>query len=90
MLLVGSGRKRNPPVARMRMLAWVCVCAAVVAAMSGCGGRGDHEAPIGNYSVPINVTSPGAASQTITLQWWFRYLGFSRVDGIGSCEENRS
>ena len=66
-LLVGGGRKRNTPVGRMRMLAWVCICAAVVAAMSGCGGRGDHEAPIGNYSVPINLTSTGAASQTITL-----------------------
>jgi hypothetical protein len=66
-LLVGGGRKRNPPVARMRMLARVCVCLAVIAAMSGCGGRGDHEAPIGNYTVPINVTSPGVASQTITM-----------------------
>jgi hypothetical protein len=66
-LLVGGGRKRKTPVARMRMLARVCVCLAVIAAMSGCGGRGDHEAPIGNYTVPINVTSPGAASQMITI-----------------------
>jgi hypothetical protein len=66
-LLVGGGRKRKTPVARMWMLAGVCFCVAAVAAMSGCGGRGDHEAPIGNYSVPINLTSQGAASQTITI-----------------------
>ena len=66
-LLVGRDRKRNLPATRMRMLALVCICATVIAAMNGCGGRGDHEAPIGNYTVPINVTSMGAASQTITL-----------------------
>jgi hypothetical protein len=34
--------------------------------MSGCG-RGDHDAPLGNYSVPVTVSSPGVASQTVTV-----------------------
>ncbi len=65
-LLAGGRRKRrNRWIARIGMLAMLCIGFAV--AMSGCGGRGDHQAPDGNYSVPINVTSPGAASQTVTV-----------------------
>ena len=65
-LLAGGRRKRrNRWIARIGMLAMLCIGFAV--AMSGCGGRGDHQAPDGNYSVPINLTSPGAASQTVTV-----------------------
>jgi hypothetical protein len=51
---------------RIWMLALLCICFAGVAEMSGCG-RGDHEAPDGTYSIPINITSPGAASQTLKV-----------------------
>jgi subtilase family serine protease len=51
---------------RKRKLALFCVCFACIAAMSGCG-RGDHDAPLGNYSVPVTVSSPGVASQTVTV-----------------------
>jgi hypothetical protein len=51
---------------RKRKLALFCVCFAFIAAMSGCG-RGDHDAPLGNYSVPVTVSSPGVASQTVTV-----------------------
>jgi hypothetical protein len=51
---------------RKRRLTLFCVCFAFIAAMSGCG-RGDHDAPLGNYSVPVVVSSPGVASQTVTV-----------------------
>jgi subtilase family serine protease len=51
---------------RKRKMALFCVCFAFIAAMSGCG-RGDHDAPLGNYSVPVTVSSPGVASQTVTV-----------------------
>ena len=52
---------------RKRRLALFCVCFAFIAAMGGCGGRGDHDAPLGNYSVPVVVSSQGAASQTVNV-----------------------
>jgi len=66
-LLAGGRRKRcTTPLKRIWMLALLCICFAGVAEMSGCG-RGDHEAPDGTYSIPINITSPGAASQTLKV-----------------------
>lgn len=62
-LLAGSRRKRW--IARVGKVAMLCI--GFAAAMNGCGGRGDHQAPDGNYSVPVNLTSPGAASQTVTV-----------------------
>jgi hypothetical protein len=52
---------------RKRRLALFCVCFAFIAALGGCGGRGDHDAPLGNYSVPVVVSSQGAASQTVNV-----------------------
>ena len=34
--------------------------------LSGCG-NGDHQAPDGNYTIPVNLTSTSAASQTINV-----------------------
>jgi hypothetical protein len=61
--LLAGGKRRNT---RIRMLAMLCLCFAGAAAMSGCG-HGDHQAPDGNYSVPVNLTAQGAASQTVTV-----------------------
>jgi hypothetical protein len=58
-LLLAAGPRR-----RARILFFACFVS--IAAMSGCG-RGDHQAPLGNYSVPITVSSTAAASQTVTL-----------------------
>ncbi len=58
--LVAGGRRKR----RNRMLAVLCI--GFAATMSGCG-RGDHQAPDGYYTVPINLTSPGAASQAVTV-----------------------
>jgi hypothetical protein len=66
LLIGGCRRRRNPRRAHIRTLAMFCLCCAGLAAMSGCG-RGDHEAPIGNYSIAVNFTSPAAASQTVTV-----------------------
>ena len=52
---------------RKRRLALFCVCFAFIAALGGCGGRGDHDAPLGNLSVPVVVSSQGAASQTANV-----------------------
>jgi hypothetical protein len=34
--------------------------------LSGCG-NGGHQAPAGNYTIPVNLTSASAASQTINV-----------------------
>jgi hypothetical protein len=47
------------------MIPLLCICIAGAAAMSGCGGN--HDAPAGTYSIPINITSTGAVSQTLNL-----------------------
>jgi Pro-kumamolisin, activation domain/Bacterial Ig-like domain (group 3)/Putative Ig domain len=52
--------------ARTWMLALLCLGLAGFAALNGCG-RGDHQAPDGYYSVPINVMSSGVATQTINI-----------------------
>jgi hypothetical protein len=52
---------------RKRGLTFFCAWFACIVAISGCGGRGDHDAPLGNYSVPVVVSSPGVASQTVTV-----------------------
>jgi hypothetical protein len=51
---------------RKQALKLFCLCLACIAAMGGCG-RGDHDAPLGNYTVPVIVSSPGVASQTVTV-----------------------
>jgi hypothetical protein len=66
-LLAGGRRKRcATPLKRIWMLGLLCICFAGVAEMSGCG-RGDHEAPDGTYSIPVNLTSPGAATQSLNV-----------------------
>jgi subtilase family serine protease len=66
-LLVSRRRKRrNATLSRIRMLALLCIGFAGVSAIGGCG-RSAHEAPDGSYTVPINLTSPGAASQSINV-----------------------
>src|ERR1700722_6341681 len=57
--LLAFGRRRTK-------LALICVCFAFIAALGGCG-RGDHDAPLGNYSVPVTVSASGVASQTVTV-----------------------
>jgi trimeric autotransporter adhesin len=56
---------------RSRWIRRISFCGAVgfglLVAINGCGGRGDHQAPDGVYSVPINLTASGAASQTVTV-----------------------
>jgi hypothetical protein len=52
---------------RKRRLAFFCICFAFIAAIGGCGGRGDHDAPLGDYNIPVVVSSPGAASQTVNV-----------------------
>ena len=52
---------------RKRRLAFFCICFACIAVMGGCGGRGDHDAPLGNYTVPVSVSSPGAPTQTVNV-----------------------
>jgi subtilase family serine protease len=65
--LVSRRRKRhNRTLSRIWMLTLLCIAFAGVAAMSGCG-RSAHEAPDGSYTVPISLTSPGVASQTINV-----------------------
>jgi hypothetical protein len=48
------------------MILLLCICFAGAAAMSGCG-HGNHDAPAGTYIIPINLTSPGAASQSLNV-----------------------
>jgi hypothetical protein len=56
---------------RRRWIPRVSLCLAagfgLLVAVNGCGGRGDHQAPDGVYSVPVNLTASGAASQTVTV-----------------------
>jgi subtilase family serine protease len=53
-------------VGRRKRVVAFGVCCVGFAVMSGCG-RGDHQAPLGSYSVPVIVSSQGAASQTVTV-----------------------
>jgi Pro-kumamolisin, activation domain/Bacterial Ig-like domain (group 3)/Putative Ig domain len=55
-LLVGGRRKR--------MVVFGC-CLLGLSLVNGCG-RGDHQAPLGNYSVPVIVSS-GSISQTVSV-----------------------
>jgi hypothetical protein len=48
------------------MLALVIICSGGAAWLSGCG-NGDHQAPAGNYTIPVNLTSTSAASQAINI-----------------------
>jgi hypothetical protein len=57
--LLAFGRRRSKP-------ALLCVCFAFIVGLAGCG-RGDHDAPLGNYSVPVTVSASGVASQTVTV-----------------------
>jgi subtilase family serine protease len=65
-LLVSRRKRRSAPLARIWMLGLLCFGFAGFTAMSGCG-RGDHEAPVGSYTVPVNLTAPGATSQTVSV-----------------------
>jgi Bacterial Ig-like domain (group 3) len=69
-LLAGRRRRgRKPANARIWMLALLfiwSIWSGGVAFMSGCGD-GDHQAPAGNYTIPVNLTSTSAASQTINV-----------------------
>jgi trimeric autotransporter adhesin len=59
-LLAGPRRRRT------WMLALVIICSGGAAWLSGCG-NGDHQAPAGNYTIPVNLTSTSAASQAINI-----------------------
>jgi hypothetical protein len=67
LLFFGRRKRRNAPLARIWMLALLCIGLVGTAAMSGCGGRSDQEAPDGSYSIPVNFASPGVASQTVNV-----------------------
>lgn len=63
--LVVIGRRRSGPwAARASMVMLLGILLA--AATNGCG-RGDHQAPDGNYTVPVNLTASGAASQSVSV-----------------------
>jgi hypothetical protein len=62
-LLAGRRRRgRKPAKARI----WMVVLFIWSISLSGCGNR-DHQAPDGNYTIPVNLTSTSAASQTINI-----------------------
>jgi hypothetical protein len=66
-LLANRRRKlRKMGKARIWLLTLICIWFGGVVWWSGCG-RDDHEAPLGSYNVPVNLTSQGAASQTVNV-----------------------
>ncbi|MGC2403324.1 MAG: Ig-like domain repeat protein, partial [Acidobacteriaceae bacterium] len=60
--LAAGGRKRRLARILLVTLSFGCIWGT-----NGCGGHGDHQAPDGIYSVPINLTASGAAGQTVTV-----------------------
>jgi hypothetical protein len=66
-LLAGRRRRgRKPADTRIWMLALVIIWSGGLAWLNGCG-NGGHQAPDGYYTIPVNLTSTSAASQTINV-----------------------
>ncbi len=63
-LLATCRRKRRAK--QVETIALLSLGLVAAAAMSACG-RGDHQAPLGNYNIPVTLTATGAASQTVNV-----------------------
>ena len=61
-----ASRRRKRRETGIWLLTLICLWLGGVLLWSGCG-RGHHEAPRGNYTVPVNLTAQGAASQTVNV-----------------------
>jgi hypothetical protein len=66
-LLAGLRRRRSTASAQKLWLFCLLGCASMaIMAMTACG-RGDHQAPLGTYTVPIVLQAQGVPNQTVNL-----------------------
>lgn len=65
--LTGRRRRgRNSANAPVWLLVLLFIWSGGVGMLGGCG-NGDHQAPDGKYTIPVNLTSSSAASQTLNV-----------------------